>query len=82
MDENETSSFKLQKTYPNNLKTRESFMFKSIVLFNRQLNYQWCDLKYERTNKIIKKHCKAAFLYTFTFLPIRRLNNNVKYTVF
>lgn len=49
MDNNETSIFKLQKTYPNNLKDRE--VFKSIVLFNRQINYQRFDLKYERTNK-------------------------------
>lgn len=49
MDNNETSRFKLQKIYPNNLKTRE--VFRSMVLFSRQINYQWFDLKYERTNK-------------------------------
>lgn len=81
MDNNEKSRCKLQKTYPNNLKTRE--VFKSIFSFNRQeVIYQWFDFKYERTNQNIKKHCKTAFLYTVTFRLISHLKNNVKCTVF
>lgn len=78
MDNNETSRFKLQKNYPNNLKDRE--VLKFIVLFNRKMNYQWFDLIYDRINKN-NKNFKTAFLYTFTFHLISHLNSNVKYTV-